>query len=109
MAFVAIEEAAAVASCTAAKAHGQQGPVGEIAARYADPGFLRRGHGCRLMGAALDWFTNLGFDSAVLWVLGANRSGRTFYAKAGCRPDGVESDDEVFGTPVHHVRYRIDL
>ncbi|MCJ7724989.1 MAG: GNAT family N-acetyltransferase [Acidimicrobiia bacterium] len=107
--FVAIEEDTVVAFCAAARSRGQEGPVGEIVAMYASPAVLGRGHGRRLMEAVLAWFSEQGFDSAVLWVLGANRLGRTFYEKAGWRPDGVESDDEIHGAPVHHVRYGIDL
>lgn len=107
--FVATEGATVVGFCSVAEWKGDPSPAGEITAMYASPHALGRGHGCRLMHHALEWFGEQGFETALLWVLDTNRIGRTFYDKAGWRADGVEKVDEVFGAPVNHVRYRIDL
>lgn len=37
-----------------------------------------------------------------------NERARRFYAAAGWRPDGAESDEEAFGQVVKEFRYRID-
>ncbi|MBU1226732.1 MAG: GNAT family N-acetyltransferase [Actinobacteria bacterium] len=106
--FVAVEDGRVVGFCSVAES-ADEPDTGEITAMYADPNVLGRGHGHRLMGEAIGWFTARGFHAATLWVLATNHIGRTFYEKAGWRPDGVESDHEVFGMSHHHARFRIDL
>jgi len=107
--FIASEGDTVVGFCSVAPRVEDPGRVGEITAMYAAPHALGRGHGRRLMRAAIEWFERGGFESATLWVLGTNRLGRVFYEKAGWYADGFERTDELFGSPVHHLRYRVDL
>jgi len=107
--FVATEDGNVVAFWSVAEGRDAPGPAGEITAMYASPHALGRGHGRLLMQEAIEWFGEQAFLSAVLWVLNTKLIGRTFYERAGWHPDGVEKVDEVLGTFVHHVRYRIDL
>jgi GNAT superfamily N-acetyltransferase len=104
--FLATEDDRIVGFCAVAAADER---TGEIAAMYAHPDALGRGHGRRMMQRAIEWFTETGCGSAILWVLDTNRIGRSFYESAGWHHDEVEKVDDAFGAPVHHVRYRIDL
>ncbi|MCB2222817.1 MAG: GNAT family N-acetyltransferase [Actinobacteria bacterium] len=105
--LLAVEDGRVAGFCALA-ASDEEG-AGEVTAMYARPDARGRGHGRRMMAGALEWFRSEGFGTAVLWVLDTNRIGREFYEKAGWVPDGASKVDEVFGEPVHHVRYRIDL
>ena len=50
-----------------------------------------------------------GYRAAVLWVQDANTRARRFYEKGGWVADGALKTEDVWGTPVHQLRYRIAL
>ena len=107
--FVADDGGEVVAFCSVGVPASDEAPVGEITAMYAVEHGQRRGHGRRLMAAALAWFREQGCAEARLWVLDGNRLGRSFYEKRGWRPTGEVQRDEVFGAVADHVRYSFGL
>jgi GNAT superfamily N-acetyltransferase len=107
--FVGTEDEEVVAFCSVAVPPGDGEPIGEITAMYALERAQGRGHGRRLMEAAIAWFRARGCREARLWVLEGNRLGRSFYEKAGWRATGEVQRDEVFGAVADHVRYAVNL
>jgi GNAT superfamily N-acetyltransferase len=83
--------------------------VGELAAIYVSPDVWGAGAGRALMLEALGRLAASGFDEAMLWVLEDNPRARRFYEAAGWWTDGGVKEDELLGTPVREVRYRITL
>lgn len=83
--------------------------VAELAAIYVSPDAWGTGAGRKLMRESLERLALSGFEEAMLWVLEDNPRARRFYERAGWTADGGVKDDEIFGTPVREVRYRIAL
>jgi GNAT superfamily N-acetyltransferase len=83
--------------------------VGELFAIYVLPEASGRGIGQALMVEVLGRFNAEGFREAILWVLEDNPRTRHFYELAGWRADGASKDEELLGTTVREVRYRITL
>jgi ribosomal protein S18 acetylase RimI-like enzyme len=83
--------------------------VGEITAIYVDPVHWRRGHGRALMEAARVAARASGYERLTLWVLRSNEAARAFYESHGFEADGAEKLDELFGVPLHVVRYRAEV
>ena len=48
---------------------------------------------------------DLGFDSAMLWVLEDNARAREFYEAAGWEPDGGRQLERIISTDLYEVRY----
>jgi GNAT superfamily N-acetyltransferase len=80
--------------------------TGEVYAIYADPALLGTGVDAALMNHAVTDLAALRYEAAVLWVLAANPVARSFYARGGWRPDGVERNETLGGAVLHVVRYR---
>jgi GNAT superfamily N-acetyltransferase len=87
----------------------RDGDVGEVILLYVHPAFWGRGHGTALCAAGLDHLRGIGFTTATLWVHRDNELGRSFYERGGWHADGATHDDDTFGAPLPHVRYRIEL
>ncbi len=69
-----------------------------------EPRWGRRGHGSRLLAAAVDLGRADGFASAVTWVLDADIASGTFFGSAGWAPDGTGRVLDMDGTAVHETR-----
>ena len=83
--------------------------TGELYAIYVLPECAGAGVGQALMRQTLRRFGGAGFREAVLWVLEDNPRTRRFYELGGWRADGGAKDEELLGTVVREVRYRIAL
>lgn len=68
----------------------------ELASLYLQPEVWGRGAGRALMAGAVDAMRDVGYASAVLWVLVTNEPARRFYEIAGWSCDGTEKS-ELFG------------
>lgn len=79
----------------------------ELYAIYVLPEAQSHGVGRALMSEALDRLFADGFADAVLWVLEDNPRTRRFYELSSWRPDGSVKEEELLGTLVREVRYRI--
>lgn len=78
---------------------------GELCALYVDPDYWARGIGVALVSAARARLFDLGFRSAILWVLAGNVRAERFYMTDHWTPDGVWRTDEVWGAKVKDFRY----
>jgi ribosomal protein S18 acetylase RimI-like enzyme len=83
--------------------------TGEVYAIYVLPSCWDKGVGRSLISYAQRQLKEQGFDEAVLWVLADNERARTFYERAGWRPDGGTKQATFGGREVTEVRYRIAL
>jgi len=63
--------------------------TGEVAALLVEPRWGRRGHGSRLLAAAVDTWRADGVRTAVLWAWERDTATRSFLASAGWEPDGA--------------------
>ncbi len=88
-----------------------EGPdvVGELYAIYVLPASSGLGIGQALMDESLDRLLAEGFTEAILWVLEDNPRTRRFYELAGWHLDGGVKEEELLGTLVRELRYRIAL
>ena len=83
--------------------------VGELFAIYVLPDASGRGIGQALMIDVLSRLSADGFAEAILWVLEDNPRTRRSYELSGWRTDGAFKNEELLGTLVREVRYRIAL
>jgi GNAT superfamily N-acetyltransferase len=84
---------------------GQQGQVGELYALYVHPTWWSTGTGRALMDHVLAKVSRAGYPCVLLWVLERNARARTFYERAGFRPDGASHVLEGLGGVIE-IRYR---
>jgi RimJ/RimL family protein N-acetyltransferase len=82
---------------------------GELCALHVDPDHWGRGICVALVSAARTRLFDLGFRSAILWVLVGNVRAERFYLMDHWTPDGVRRTDEVWGVKVNDVRYQRKL
>ncbi|MFD0773923.1 GNAT family N-acetyltransferase [Streptomonospora algeriensis] len=80
----------------------------EVYALHVHPDHARRGHGSRLLNAAVDHLVDDGFHAALLWVLEQDNPLRTFAEAAGWRPDGATRELDP-GTPLPMVRLHASI
>ena len=78
---------------------------GEIISLYLLPEYFGRGVGFRLMQAAVNELSSLGFRRIYLWVLEENHRARRFYERFGFRPSGAVLDANIGGRDVREVQY----
>ncbi|MET9856089.1 N-acetyltransferase [Streptomyces sp. NPDC006450] len=82
---------------------GEAPDEGELYALYARPDVIGTGVGRALLTEVL---RRAPYPAVRLWVLEGNARARSFYERAGFRPDGGAFVDEADGFPVPEVRYR---
>ncbi|QAY62298.1 GNAT family N-acetyltransferase [Xylanimonas allomyrinae] len=63
---------------------------GQLLALEVDPGHRRRGHGSRLLSAAVDRLRSDGAEAVATWVLDGDAGRERFLAESGLGPDGQE-------------------
>jgi GNAT superfamily N-acetyltransferase len=74
-----------------------------------EPRWGRRGHGSRLLAAAVDLARAGGARTAVSWVLEGDVASRRFLTSAGWAGDGTARELDMGGTVVREVRLHTDL
>jgi GNAT superfamily N-acetyltransferase len=74
-----------------------------------EPRWGRRGHGSRLLSAAVDLARAGGARTAVCWVLAEDPVLRDFLTSAGWAGDGTARELDMVGVPVREVRLHTDL
>ncbi len=81
-------------------------PTGEVVALLVDPTHQRRGHGSRLLSAAVDHLRSTGTDVVSSWAAVTDPARREFLASAGLGPDGTWRELDVPGAlaPLREVR-----
>ncbi len=94
------------------------GPSGEedarpgeatVVALLVEPRWGRRGHGSRLLAAAVDFLRNDGVTGLVAWVPDGDRASTAFYESAGWEPDGTARILEADGGSVRERRWHVAL
>ncbi len=81
---------------------------GELFAIYVLPESWGSAAGRELMAVARDAL-RAAYPTSILWVLEDNPRARRFYEREGWEPDGGRKEDELLGTTVAEVRYRLTL
>lgn len=71
---------------------------GELSELTLDPAERGRGHGSRLLQAAVDTFVADRFTRAVTWVIATDDEHRRFLTEAGWAPDGAHRELDLDGT-----------
>ncbi len=86
------------------------GATGFLEQILVEPRFGRRGHGSRLLAAAVEFFTERGFVSAVTWVPEQNASTTSFLTSAGWARDGYARGlDAGSAVTLREVRFHTAL
>ncbi|MGW5050030.1 N-acetyltransferase family protein [Actinokineospora sp. NPDC004072] len=79
--------------------------VGLVATLLVEPRWGRRGHGTRLLAAAVDALRGAGMTRAIAWTPEQNTAGKRFYQRAGWTPDGVLRTLDAGGRPLREIRF----
>jgi GNAT superfamily N-acetyltransferase len=91
----------------------EEKPLPEATAAITDllvePRWGRRGHGSRLLAAAVDGWRADGFDTAVAWAYDGDPATRAFLASAGWEPDGATRALDVDDLLVNQLRLHVSL
>jgi GNAT superfamily N-acetyltransferase len=74
-----------------------------------EPRWTRRGHGSRLMAAAVDHARADGMTRAVMWVPEADTVSREFLIGAGWSPDGLARELDTGAGELREVRMHVTL
>jgi len=79
--------------------------VAAVTDLLVEPRWGRRGHGSRLLAAAVDLWREDGFTSALAWTFEADPAMRTFLASTGWEPDGVTRALDIDDLLVPQLRW----
>ncbi|MBE1487931.1 GNAT family N-acetyltransferase [Plantactinospora soyae] len=74
-----------------------------------EPRWGRRGHGSRLLAAAVDLWRADGFDTAVAWAFDGDEATRKFLGGAGWEPDGAARALDVDDLLVPQLRLHVSI
>ena len=74
-----------------------------------EPRWARRGHGSRLLAAAVDLWRTDGFTSAVAWAFANDTTYQNFLVSAGWQPDGAVRALDMDGMLVTQLRLHTQL
>jgi GNAT superfamily N-acetyltransferase len=83
--------------------------VAAITDLLVEPRWGRRGHGSRLLAAAVDLWREDSFKTALAWAFDADAATRGFLSGTGWEPDGVTRALDVDDLLVPQLRYHTDL
>jgi GNAT superfamily N-acetyltransferase len=83
--------------------------VAAVTDLLVEPRWGRRGHGSRLLAAAVDGWREDGFDTAVAWAYDEDRATRAFLTSAGWEPDGATRALDVDDLLVRQLRLHVAL
>jgi ribosomal protein S18 acetylase RimI-like enzyme len=78
---------------------------GEIVSLYLLPEYFGKGYGKRLLQAAVDGLTQMGYADVFLWVLEDNAKARRFYECFGFEAGGAYLDDDIGGKRLREIQY----
>lgn len=82
---------------------------GEIISIYFLPEYMGRGYGKKLLAAAVEKLSEMGFRDVFLWVLEGNHGARAFYERCGFFPSGEETTSEIGGKVLTELQYRFHI
>ena len=109
--LVALEgqEVVGFAACEPAPDEDLDEPAAELTALLVEPRWGRRGHGSRLVAAAVDLWREESVPSAVTWVFESDAVVEAFLTSAGWGPDVVGRTLEAEQTAVRQRRWHTAL
>jgi L-amino acid N-acyltransferase YncA len=109
--LVATEGASTVGFAAVGPSDEEDAQPGEaaVAALLVEPRWGRRGHGSRLLAAAVDVLREDGMTRLVAWVPDGDRASAAFYESAGWEPDGRARLLEADGGTVRETRWHVAL
>jgi GNAT superfamily N-acetyltransferase len=109
--LVATEGADTVGFAAVGPSEEEDAQPGEaaVAALLVEPRWGRRGHGSRLLAAAVDHLRQDGVTRLVAWVPDGDRASTAFYESAGWEPDGRARVLEAEGGSVREIRWHAAL
>jgi len=81
----------------------------EVAALLVEPRWGRRGHGSRLLAAAVDFLRQDGVTGLVAWVPDGDRASTAFYESAGWQPYVAARSLEADGGSAWETRWNVAL
>jgi GNAT superfamily N-acetyltransferase len=85
------------------------GDVAAVTDLLVEPRWGRRGHGSRLLSAAVEIWRSDGFRTAVAWAYDRDPATRAFLASAGWEPDGARRALDVDDLLVPQLRLHVSL
>jgi GNAT superfamily N-acetyltransferase len=80
-----------------------------IAPILVEPRWGRRGHGSRLLAAAVDYARDDGMTRAIAWVPETDLASRTFLESAGWAPDGLARALDTGAGELREIRLHAEL
>src|SRR5436305_1418729 len=83
--------------------------VAAITELLVEPRWGRRGHGSRLLAAAVDLWRSDGFSTALAWVYEQDAASLAFLTGAGWEPDGARRALDVDDLLVPQLRLHVSL
>ncbi|MDG4767114.1 GNAT family N-acetyltransferase [Solwaraspora sp. WMMD406] len=83
--------------------------VAAVTDLLVEPRWGRRGHGSRLLAAAVDLWRTDGFDTAVAWAYEGDPATRKFLGSAGWEPDGATRALDVSDLLVEQLRLHVAI
>ncbi|CAM3208965.1 GNAT family N-acetyltransferase [Stackebrandtia soli] len=113
--FVAIEQAESDPSrihtigFAAVEPDPDDATAGTMTELLVEPRFGRRGHGSRLLAAAVAHWREHGVSTASAWAFTRDSATLAFYKSAGWAPDGVRRTLDMAGTAVPQLRLHTNL
>ncbi|MFV2085083.1 GNAT family N-acetyltransferase [Micromonospora sp. LOL_021] len=81
--------------------------VAAVTDLLVEPRWGRRGHGSRLLAAAVDLWRTDGFDTALAWAYERDPATRKFLGSAGWEPDGATRALDVADMLVPQLRLHV--
>jgi len=81
----------------------------DFAPLIVEPRWGRRGHGSRLLAAAVEHARADGATTATTWLLVRDAASHAFFTSAGWERDGASRSLDMDGQPVDEVRLHADL
>lgn len=88
---------------------GAPATTAEIVALLVEPRWGRRGHGSRLLAAAVDHLRADGFTASTIWLIDRDRASDAFLTSAGWAPDGTARTLDAAGAELREVRLHTAL
>ena len=84
-------------------------PAIDLHTLLVEPRWSRRGHGSRLLAAAVDHLRADGVARAVVWLVEGDVAATTFYESAGWQRDGTVRTLVDDGQTVREARFHVSL
>ena len=93
------------AELTAEEHPHPSGPTAELSTLLVEPRWGRRGHGSRLLAAAVDIVRAAGTRRLQVWLPEADQASANFFESAGWAPDGWARTLDTGTAPLREIRW----